>query len=97
ESYRRGSCPMKHPLALALAVALTTSLAACSQSEANTAESGQSASQDGTTVNESSNPFFTESSLPLHYPAFDKITDADFGPGFDRGMADHLKEVEAIA
>ena len=89
---------MKHPLALALAVALTTTLAACSQSDANTAETGQSASQDGTTVNESSNnPFFAESSLPLHYPAFDKITDADFGPGFDRGMADHLKEVEAIA
>ncbi len=89
---------MKHPLALALAVALTTSLAACSQSEANPAEPSQSASQDGNTVNESSdNPFFAESSLPLHYPAFDKITDADFGPGFDRGMAEHLKEVEAIA
>ncbi|KIQ96487.1 M3 family metallopeptidase [Lysobacter sp. A03] len=89
---------MKHPLALALAVALTTSLAACSQSDANTAEPRQSATQDGNTVNESSdNPFFAESSLPLHYPAFDKITDADFGPGFDRGMAEHLKEVEAIA
>ncbi|WP_222564487.1 M3 family metallopeptidase [Novilysobacter antarcticus] len=89
---------MKHPLALALAVALTTSLAACSQSDANTAEPSQSATQDGNTVNESSdNPFFAESSLPLHYPAFDKITDADFGPGFDRGMAEHLKEVEAIA
>src|SRR5690606_37766700 len=78
-SHRRGSCPMKHPLALALAVALTTSLAACSQTEANPAEPSQSASQDGNTVNESSNnPFFAESSLPLHYPAFDKITDADF-------------------
>ena len=89
---------MKHPLALALAVALTTSLAACSQSNADSVESTESASQDGTAVNEvTSNPFFAESTLPLLYPAFDKITDADFGPGFDRGMAEHLKEVDAIA
>ena len=89
---------MKHPLALALAVALTTSLAACSQSNADSVESTESASKDGTAVNEAtSNPFFAESTLPLLYPAFDKITDADFGPGFDRGMAEHLKEVDAIA
>lgn len=89
---------MKHPLALALAVALTTSLAACSQTDTNSAETSQSASKDGNAVTESSaNPFFTESSLPLHYPPFDKVTDADFGPGFDRGMTDHLAEIEAIA
>jgi peptidyl-dipeptidase Dcp len=43
------------------------------------------------------NPFFAESPLPLHYPQFDKIQDSDFPPAFDRGMADELKEVEAIA
>ncbi|MEQ1511332.1 MAG: M3 family metallopeptidase [Lysobacteraceae bacterium] len=43
------------------------------------------------------NPFFAESTLPLKYPAFDTIKDKDFGPAFDRGMADQLKEVEAIA
>ncbi|KGM51752.1 dipeptidyl carboxypeptidase II [Lysobacter concretionis Ko07 = DSM 16239] len=84
---------MKHPLALALAVALTTTLGACAQSDAGKTDSTQSASQDAA----AGNPFFAESTLPLHYPPFDKIKDSDFGPGFDRGMAEHLKEVEAIA
>ncbi|HET8818347.1 MAG TPA: M3 family metallopeptidase [Xanthomonadaceae bacterium] len=44
-----------------------------------------------------SNPFFTESQLPLHYPRFDQIEDSHFAPAFDRGMAEHLAEVEAIA
>jgi peptidyl-dipeptidase Dcp len=42
-------------------------------------------------------PLFAESPLPLHYPPFDRIQDSDFAPAFDRGMADELKEVEAIA
>ncbi|KZC27161.1 UNVERIFIED_ORG: dipeptidyl carboxypeptidase, partial [Rhodanobacter sp. FW104-R5] len=43
------------------------------------------------------NPFFAESPLPLHYPQFDRIKDRDFAPAFDRGMAEQLKEVQAIA
>ncbi|WDM68941.1 M3 family metallopeptidase [Xanthomonas cucurbitae] len=43
------------------------------------------------------NPFFADSSLPLHYPPFDKITDSDFAPAFDAGMAEQLKEVDKIA
>ena len=43
------------------------------------------------------NPFFAESTLPLKYPPFDKIKDTDFAPAFDRGMADQLKEIDAIA
>lgn len=43
------------------------------------------------------NPLLTESPLPFHYPQFDKIKDADFEPAFTIGMAEHLKEVEAIA
>ena len=81
---------MKHPLALALAIALTTSVAACAQSDANP-------QADTAVTADASNPFFTESQLPLHYPRFDQIKDSHFGPAFDRGMAEHLKEVEAIA
>ncbi|MGY0798739.1 M3 family metallopeptidase [Lysobacter sp. A286] len=88
---------MKHPLALALAIALTASLSACAQSEAAKGDAAQSESKADTAVTDASNPFFTESDLPLHYPRFDKIDDADFGPGFDRGMAEHLKQIEAIA
>ena len=43
------------------------------------------------------NPFFEASPLPLEYPPFDRIHDADYAPGFEAGMAAHLKEIEAIA
>jgi len=74
-------------LALALAVSLGVALPAYSLT-ANAA-AGQAAQQ--------ANPFFAESPLPLHYPQFDRIKDADFAPAFDAGMAQQLKEVEAIA
>src|SRR5476651_237402 len=43
------------------------------------------------------NPLLTESTLPYHYPPFDKIKDDDFAPAFEQGMADQLKEVDVIA
>src|SRR3546814_16737364 len=42
-------------------------------------------------------PFAADCPLPLHYPQFDKISDSDFGPAFDRGMAEDLADVQAIA
>ncbi|HEY0661900.1 MAG TPA: M3 family metallopeptidase [Lysobacter sp.] len=82
---------MKHPLALALAVALTA-MAAPALAQADKPGSDQTS-----TVTEQANPFFAESTLPLQYPPFDKIKDSDFGPAFDRGMAEQLQEVNAIA
>jgi len=46
---------------------------------------------------DASNPFAQVSSLPFHYPAFDKIKDAHFKPAFDAGMREHLREVAGIA
>ncbi|WP_088061224.1 M3 family metallopeptidase [Xanthomonas fragariae] len=43
------------------------------------------------------NPFFADSTLPLHYPQFDKIKDSDFAPALDAGMTEQLTEVEKIA
>ncbi|PYK11767.1 MAG: hypothetical protein DME65_06300 [Verrucomicrobia bacterium] len=43
------------------------------------------------------NPLLTESSLPYHVPAFDKIKDEHFAPAIEEGMRQELKEVEAIA
>src|SRR5262245_44911274 len=43
------------------------------------------------------NPFFQESPLPLHYPPFDRVHDSDYVPAFEAGMAEQLKEVQAIA
>jgi peptidyl-dipeptidase Dcp len=44
-----------------------------------------------------SNPFAKQSTLPFHYPAFDKIHDADYAPAFEEGMRQHAAEIEAIA
>ncbi|HVZ65356.1 MAG TPA: M3 family metallopeptidase [Lacunisphaera sp.] len=43
------------------------------------------------------NPLLTESSLPYHLPPFAQIRDEHFAPAFAQGMADELREVEAIA
>ena len=43
------------------------------------------------------NPLLTESALPYHLPPFDRLKDSDFEPAYTQGMAEHLKEVEAIA
>jgi len=46
---------------------------------------------------DASNPFAKPSSLPLNYPAFDKIKNEHFLPAYTAGMAEHLREIDAIA
>ncbi len=43
------------------------------------------------------NPFAKPSTLPYQLPPFDRVKDADFRPAFEAGMAEHRKEIEAIA
>jgi peptidyl-dipeptidase Dcp len=43
------------------------------------------------------NPFFAPSTLPFQAPPFDKIKDEDYQPAMEAGMAEELKEVQAIA
>ncbi len=43
------------------------------------------------------NALLVPSPLALHYPQFDKIRDSDFPAAFQRGMREHLAEVQAIA
>ncbi|WP_394512678.1 M3 family metallopeptidase [Roseateles sp. DXS20W] len=43
------------------------------------------------------NPLLATSPLPLRYPQFDKLRDEHFAPALDRGMAEQLAEVQAIA
>ncbi|HEX3082894.1 MAG TPA: hypothetical protein VHP99_00085, partial [Pyrinomonadaceae bacterium] len=43
------------------------------------------------------NPFFTESTLPFHAPAFDKIKDSDYQPAIEEGMKEELVEFDKIA
>ncbi|PJJ96151.1 dipeptidyl carboxypeptidase II [Lysobacteraceae bacterium NML03-0222] len=82
------------PLAAALSLALaTTALGAC----ASTPSASNGTSAASSNVARADNPFFQASPLPLQYPQFDKIRDSHFAPAFDQGMAEQLKEVEAIA
>ncbi|MDT8408103.1 MAG: M3 family metallopeptidase [Wenzhouxiangellaceae bacterium] len=43
------------------------------------------------------NPFFEVSTLPFQMPPFDRIEDDHFMPAMERGMAEQIAEVEAIA
>lgn len=43
------------------------------------------------------NPLLTESTLPYQVPPFDKIKNEHYTPAFTQGLAEHLKEVVAIA
>jgi peptidyl-dipeptidase Dcp len=81
---------MKHPLACALALALAagSTLAATPQAAKGTA---------AVTTTTASNPFFADSTLPLHYPDFAHIQDTDFAPAFDKGMADDLADMAKVA
>ncbi|HVJ61416.1 MAG TPA: M3 family metallopeptidase, partial [Tahibacter sp.] len=78
---------MKTRLVLALALALGTAspLFAADKAAAPTAAMSQN------------NPFAKPSTLAFQYPAFDKIKDADYTPAFNAGMAEQVKEVDAIA
>lgn len=53
--------------------------------------------QAGVTGTVKGNPFFSASTLPYQAPPFDRIRDGDYAPAFERGMAEHLREIEAIA
>lgn len=87
---------MKSTSLLAVAVAMALSTAACTQSESKTA--GAEKSEDATTMAATeSNPLFTQSDLPYLVPAFDKIRNEHYLPAFEKGMEEHLAEIEAIA
>src|SRR3989440_885320 len=43
------------------------------------------------------NPLLKESTLPYHYPPFDKIKDEHFASAMEAGMREQLKEVDLVA
>src|SRR5579875_3677986 len=44
-----------------------------------------------------SNPFYAPSTLPFQAPPFDRITDEDYQPAIEAGMAQQRHEIDAIA
>jgi peptidyl-dipeptidase Dcp len=60
--------------------------------------SGDKAPDVATTAStEPENPFFVESTLPYGMPPFDLIRDEHFAPALERGMAEQMTEILAIA
>ena len=91
---------MKSQLPLALSAALAFTLAGCSKTDNNEVAKTAPETPNETAMTTSpaeSNPFFAESPLYMYYPQFDKIENSHFLPAFERGMEEHLAEIEAIA
>ena len=43
------------------------------------------------------NPFYAESDLYMKYPLFDKVKNEHYTPAFEKGMQEHMNEIESIA
>ena len=75
---------------LLAAATVTLSVTACGQ------PGSDMAMNDATLVNDEG-LFSSESPLPFNYPQFDQLDDSLYRPAFERGMSEHLAEVDAIA
>jgi peptidyl-dipeptidase Dcp len=87
-------------LAMAMAAAAYAAGPAAAQSritEADMPPAAASTARQADAQAAEANPLFTQSPLPLNYPRFDRIEDQHFASAFDRGMAEHLEEIDAIA
>ena len=85
---------------LVLAVTASLALSACGGSEpASTSQPTDSSSEAPAPTADVAreNPFFQPSPLQYEAPQFDKYQEADYMPAFERGMAEHQAEIEAIA
>ena len=78
---------------LLLTLSILAMIAACSSDMNETSEMKQSPTPAAVAVD---NPFYAPSGLPLEFPPFDRIETTHYLPAFEKGMADHLAEVEVI-
>lgn len=83
--------PLGNLLSLVLGVALLASCASTPSNGDNVPEAAPAPRAE-----RAENPLFVESSLPYELPPFDRIEATHFAPAFERGMAEHLAEIEAI-
>lgn len=82
---------MKRFPALSL-IAILALFGSCDNNNSN-----ETTSLKTTSVFPTSNPFYNESTLPFQAIPFDRITNEDFGPAFNKGMKDQLDEINKIA
>ena len=86
-----------------IVIAMSISLAACSQAPNNSSAPAASTSAPAVSSTTAAaqamanNPFFAASTLPYQAPPFDKIKDADYQPAIEEGMKQQMAEVDKIA
>jgi peptidyl-dipeptidase Dcp len=79
----------------AVAASLLLAISGCGQQAANQTES-MPKEADVASGSEAANPFFAKSTLPFEMPPFDQIKDSHFKPAMERGMLEHIAEIDAI-
>ncbi|GAB2857687.1 M3 family metallopeptidase [Pseudoduganella ginsengisoli] len=88
---------MSRPNLLILAAAAGFALTPVAFAAQTTAAAASVQSAASPAANLANNPFAQPSPLPFHYPQFDLIKDEHFAPAYAEGMAQNLKEIDAIA
>ena len=101
---------MKKSASLLVTMGLGLGLAACNQADepkqaaqvpetdvSNKVEQVTGQSDEKSNESTMANPFYQDSTLYMQFPAFDKIQNAHYAPAFEKGMADQLAEIAAIA
>lgn len=97
---------MKKTVPLLLTMSLSLGLAACGQSDTNqnvsesaktTIDKTQEMTNETDPATIAVNPFYQDSQLYMQFPAFDKILNEHYAPAFEKGMAENLAEIQAIA
>ncbi len=94
---------MKKTILAACILSLTAT--ACNQSDApvkdqveSQVEATETTASEATAAPVSTeNPFYQASSLYMSYPPFDQIKNEHYLPAFEKGMSEHLQEIEQIA
>lgn len=79
------------------AVLLLGALVACSGEDQVPVQDSGAEPEAAAEVQVAGNPFFAESPHYFNFPPFDLITNQHYQPAFERGMAEQIAEVEAIA
>ena len=90
---------MQHKTYLALAISSAVMLSGCSKEPENPKTTHTAVSETTSkesTSQQTQNPFFKEWNTPFGSPPFSEIKTADFLPAFEKSMADHKKEIDAI-
>lgn len=86
-----------NPLNILIALILLIGAYSIRNNDITTADNSMQDNSTGANTASESNPLITPGPLYFNYPPFDKIKDAHFVPAMERGMAEQLAEIDAIA